>query len=408
MSTQDREPAEFSAPIRELVARRAAYRCSMPRCGRSTVGPAGSGQRTVSVGVAAHIYSAAPGGPRGTGGLTAEERASSDNAIWLCALHAALIDKNQGADYPAGTLISYKALHESRIARELQGGSTHFGWIDSLHVHTSPLFEGSPRIELGKLTLLIGDNGVGKTAICEWLAAATDTKYLERWRHLKPERQPLDIEIRYLDPEESSVRLALQDDCTLLYRANGRLTSIPTAPLKIIFPKFLSHNAVQRSTDDLSLLSDALGLHPYQILGLFSRISAGEGTNGLSRLALEPAEHSQRLLVDIEGAYKKNLPLAALSDSERDRLIMAICELAAKDLAIRYPTLLFLDSVSRFDSTWLKRHGERLSSPETPFQTVASLVRRNIKLDELRWAGWKVLELDDEPPTVRVRSLARA
>ena len=68
-----RRPADFPARTRRLIAERAGYRCSMPECRRQTLGP-GTGPRDVAcIGIAYHIYSAAPGGPRGTGGLTREQ-----------------------------------------------------------------------------------------------------------------------------------------------------------------------------------------------------------------------------------------------------------------------------------------------------------------------------------------------
>ncbi len=83
------------------------------------------------IGKAAHIHSAAEGGPRGAGGLSPEERRSTANAIWLCSDHADLVDKNRGTDYPPGLLISYKDMHEARVARELGGVFESLGWVET-------------------------------------------------------------------------------------------------------------------------------------------------------------------------------------------------------------------------------------------------------------------------------------
>lgn len=121
MGSDSGRRADFSTETRELVARRAGFRCSFPWCGQLTVGPANKPCISVNVGHAAHIYSAATSGkgPRGTGGLTESDLKSPENAIWLCAQHANLIDKNQGEDYPADVLHSYKTLNETRMAHEL-------------------------------------------------------------------------------------------------------------------------------------------------------------------------------------------------------------------------------------------------------------------------------------------------
>ena len=52
---------EFSRQVKQRVAERNGFRCSFPRCDRTTIGPAESAVDSVSTGVACHIYSAAEG-----------------------------------------------------------------------------------------------------------------------------------------------------------------------------------------------------------------------------------------------------------------------------------------------------------------------------------------------------------
>ena len=101
---------DFSAKTKRVVAGRVGYRCSIPSCGRVTIGPNSLPRRVANTGRAAHIFSAAERGPRGHGGLTAEQLRSESNAIWLCAEHADLVDKNRGESYPPALLLSYKHL----------------------------------------------------------------------------------------------------------------------------------------------------------------------------------------------------------------------------------------------------------------------------------------------------------
>lgn len=197
--TQDGR-ANFSPKTRNLTAQRAGYRCSLPNCARLTVGPGTQPDQSHCVGRAAHFYSASAAGPRGRGRLTSVEFQSPANAIWLCADHADLVDKKMGTDYPAGLLLSYKSLHESRIARELGGVHTPLGWIMGMVVQSSPIFAEPTDIELGKLTLLIGENGCGKTALCEWLASVVQVHYLERWARLPKGRNRVNVKVSYLDP----------------------------------------------------------------------------------------------------------------------------------------------------------------------------------------------------------------
>ena len=85
---------EFPARIRETLGKRTGGRCSNPSCPALTSGPHTDPLRSTSVGVAAHITAAAPGGPRYETTLTPNERAAIDNAIWLCQRCATLIDRD--------------------------------------------------------------------------------------------------------------------------------------------------------------------------------------------------------------------------------------------------------------------------------------------------------------------------
>lgn len=91
MSARD----EFTAAIKRRLAQRAGYLCSHLKCRRPTIGPAISGDGTISLGEAAHITAAAQGGPRYDRSLSSEERRSQANGIWMCALHAKEVDSDE-------------------------------------------------------------------------------------------------------------------------------------------------------------------------------------------------------------------------------------------------------------------------------------------------------------------------
>ena len=204
MAPDGQKRIEFSPKTRDLVARRAAFRCSFPGCGRITIGPMRDPNKVANTGQAAHIYSAAVSGkgPRGNRGLSEDELKSVQNAIWLCGHHSSLVDKHRGQDYPADTLHSYKSLHETRTAHELGGIHVPFGWVDRLTIHSSPLFSGEYTIDFAKLNLVVGYNGVGKTALCQWMAAVSNPTHLERWERIIPSnRSRVSTEVRYFDPD---------------------------------------------------------------------------------------------------------------------------------------------------------------------------------------------------------------
>jgi hypothetical protein len=91
---------DFSTGVKDRVAARVGRHCSNPACQRITSGPADDPERAVNVGVAAHITAAASGGPRFCEKLSAESRASIDNAIWLCQTCATLVDRDEARFTP--------------------------------------------------------------------------------------------------------------------------------------------------------------------------------------------------------------------------------------------------------------------------------------------------------------------
>lgn len=114
---------DFSQPVKNALARRVAMRCSNPACRAVTSGPHSAPSRSVNLGVASHITAAASGGPRFDLALTSEQRASIENAIWLCQTCAKLIDSDDGRFTTMG-LRNWKVSAEAEALRALNGSST--------------------------------------------------------------------------------------------------------------------------------------------------------------------------------------------------------------------------------------------------------------------------------------------
>lgn len=103
---------DFSEVVKRTVAARAGHRCSSPTCRAATSGPQLSVEKALNVGVAAHIAAASPGGPRYDPGMSAADRCSTNNAIWLCQTCAKLVDNDENRFTVAG-LIEWKRQSET-------------------------------------------------------------------------------------------------------------------------------------------------------------------------------------------------------------------------------------------------------------------------------------------------------
>jgi len=94
-------------------------KCSYPDCRVPTSGPSGDGGVT-NIGVAAHISAASPGGARYDESISPAVRSDMSNGIWLCQLHAKLIDDDE-LTYSVSVLRDWKETAEHMAALEAKG-----------------------------------------------------------------------------------------------------------------------------------------------------------------------------------------------------------------------------------------------------------------------------------------------
>ena len=154
------------------MAERNGFRCSFPQCDKPTIGPAESAGDSVSTGVACHIYSAAGGGPRGQGNLSPDQLADIENALWLCANHARIIDAKGGTDYPPERLFSFKTAHESLVSFKQRGVAVGFGWLQSVTIEESPVFARGSTLHLARTTVVLGATPPGRPRFASGLREA--------------------------------------------------------------------------------------------------------------------------------------------------------------------------------------------------------------------------------------------
>ena len=102
-----RQRDDFSKDVLRVLAERVGHWCSNPECRIQTSGPRADATKSLNLGVGSHITAAAPGGPRYNAELSAEDRKSIKNAIWLCQNCAKLID-NDSERFSVGFLERWK------------------------------------------------------------------------------------------------------------------------------------------------------------------------------------------------------------------------------------------------------------------------------------------------------------
>jgi hypothetical protein len=109
---------DFTVEVKRILAARVGSACSNPDCHALTSGPQDDPEKAINVGVAAHITGAAEGGPRYNPNLTAEQRRSIDNGIWLCQNCAHLIDSDLSR-FTEDLLRAWKTVAEDRARNSI-------------------------------------------------------------------------------------------------------------------------------------------------------------------------------------------------------------------------------------------------------------------------------------------------
>lgn len=114
---------DFPRTTKRLLAERVNLFCSNPKCNKPTSGPSTNPEASISIGVAAHIAAAAPGGKRYDPTMSPSERKNIKNGIWLCQDCAKLIDSDE-KKFTTELLHEWKRQAEARITELLESSGS--------------------------------------------------------------------------------------------------------------------------------------------------------------------------------------------------------------------------------------------------------------------------------------------
>jgi hypothetical protein len=381
--------ANFSSHVKDVLAGRGGYRCSIPSCRVVTIGPGVQPDQVARTGTASHIFSAARGGPRGQGGLTLEQLESVTNGIWLCHRHARLVDANDGDAYPASYLIAIRNLHEAWVAREQGDASSPFGWIQDITVGRSALFTPNSRIRFGKVTVVFGLNESGKSALYDWIAGASSPGALWRWLRHRSASGALEYVIKYFDPFEHVLAVAAATN-SVRYVLDGR--TVPHNPIPFRIVTLAEPKAGHPEQSDLDQLAELLAVDFVVVRNLLESIPQ----NPTFSHAVIGEDGSVSLNVRDTVA---NLSWRQLSHGEQTLVAFELAIALAGVEAEFHPTVLLLDwGVAHLDNSSLRYLTARLSAPANKFQTIIVSLPRTA----LQWEGWQSANLTGRPPNVMI------
>jgi hypothetical protein len=197
---------DFAAVTKRILADRVGHRCSNPACRASTCGPQADPNRSVNVGVAAHISAASRGGARYNAEMSTDERTSVANGIWLCQTCGKLVD-NDVVTYDPSTLRKWKAAAESLA----------FGFVGKAVAETLNS-TASLSVEASEILLACADEGeihlLDSAQAGPWVAIGA--------RHFLDQNDPA-VAATFRDALEELVAKGLvRHDAGILYALTGK------------------------------------------------------------------------------------------------------------------------------------------------------------------------------------------
>ncbi len=414
---KDRD-ADFPSKVKEIIAGRAGYRCSWPGCDESTVGPGADADDVERKGVAAHIFAAAVGAkaPRGTGGLSAVERAKAANGLWLCQDHGKLVDSEQGKNYPATQLQAWKALQEYRIAAEVQKVPVgQSGWLERITIERSPLFQNGATLVFGKVTLIVGTNGIGKSALCDWISGCCRSEAdLWRWSGSDAKNE-VRLRLTLLAPDRVEFAMTFSN-YGIQAAFEGRRAVDLSHLLRVFYVQ--QERPRKRFEDDLEYLARMWRIHPYQVSGIVDQICSSKYAD-IRRAELRPEEvdqddDSEEIPEELRDTrhgrppfelwtefshHKYPICFRALSGSEVGQILIAGAAVLADQASLHQGAVLLLDLGANFDDTLLSRYTEMLQGSEFRFQTLMVSPSSRPKVN---WTGWTVARLAGKRANVQI------
>lgn len=380
---------EFDDKVKEVIRRRAGYRCS--KCGRTLAGPGASTSDSVELGQCAHIYAAKPTGPRGQAHLTSAQLKSAENGMCLCTYCHKLVDgKLHKKKYRAEQLLQIKAIHEYKIAVEIGNDVIPLNWIRSIKIEESPNIKAGTVIDFAKTTILCGGTGTGKSSIVEMLYTVLSSSILKRWDN-KRMKAVVDVD----NPLKQPVTVTM--DRIVSYQAGDFCMATFPYQMDVIYLRDKERRTEVK--DDLQNIADYLGKDRNSIEAMI-QVADFEHAVMVAKAKVtdvrkEPyRETCIRIWRKDRNGPEKGWNFGQLSGTEQSRFILDLIVSYLYAVSRFKPALLLMDwgNIYSFDESLIGQYLRIFQNPNMNFQTI---IASHTKWQNVEWSGWNLVDLNN-------------
>lgn len=381
--------ADFTPATKEIIAKRAAYRCCFPGCDATLIGPGIDSDSVDNVGDCAHIYAASGNGPRSLHNLTAPDLVKPENGMFLCKKHHNLIDKHKGQKYPPETLMLYKQMHEHKIAAEIGHISYPLMWIQQIKIIESPIMEEGLIYDFTKNTIIYGENASGKSILIEYIYSALTGSVVSRMKG-----HTVVLQITLSNPIWKDVICTIKDEMIKYQIGKKTLTFCPFS-VDVIY---LQEQKKSHKGDLINWIGLQIGKDRTFVKRL---IEGSDLSNGfvlreakMNVRRLKPYEYVDILVRSKNDKEKKSMHrLGGYSGTEQASLVFDLVVGYLRQISRYRNVLLLIDwpYFYNFDGGSMNFYYRLFHSSSSYFQSIAVM---HSQWEGVDWTGWNVIKMD--------------
>lgn len=393
----DQKRYEFTEKTRQLIAKRAGFRCSFPGCNKLLIGPSPDGNGSISLGECAHIYAAAGQGPRGQVGLSEDAIKSEKNGIFLCKDHHDLIDSAEGSKkYDAQTLIRMKDAHEYQISCDMGMQQRPIMSIKSLTFVTHPFFDNGTTFNLTNATILIGDNGSGKTAFIESLYGILKNTVLNRW-----ENDDMEVFVTMGNPIFQVVSYQYHDKVIRYFTDNHQIGFCPyDIDVFLLSDNELWNCNSKECHSDIEKVARKIGIQESIVRVMIESVDLTDSIMVSDVKIIEEdldGQKYERLYLTLN-TNDRQVTYFNLSSSQKFGFILdLICGYMKRVARFKHAILLIDDVLNNFDKKWKSFF---LASLQKIGNYVQTIITTGSSVEDIALVGWNYMRLSKKMDSV--------
>ena len=257
--------------------------------------------------------------------------------------------------------------------------------LQSITFERTPLFEENSKLFFRKNTVLIGGNGVGKTAVWEWLSALQTIKYIDRWMLPVRDTLPIILSIVLVSDGQHSLRLKITQE-ELKFNLDGN--DVPANPLPINFVFAYDKEFSRKGLDEAEILAKYFDIDKATLQNYAKRV----GTSfyiSLSHIQFKNEDKKTNVYVGLQGS-EKNCRFSLLSGSEKGRVVIELAIAIAHFLSSTMRVVLVIERSSFcLDKDWAQKYVDLIVGKNFNFQTIFTSVNYD---DDVNWGGCNIVE----------------